>query len=185
MNAMKVFAACGDAGFVTTDRADVAERLIALRYNGTVNRETCIEPSLNGRLDTLQAAILLRRLPHVPGIIERRREIAAWYSERLAPMVTVPREVDGERDACYTFQVQTDRRDELKAWLEERGIETRIQHPVLMPDQPAYRDGARGEFTRARAIVQRILCLPAHEKLVDADLEYVADAIETFATART
>lgn len=184
MNAMKVLAACGDAGAVVTDRSDVAERLVRLRYNGTVNRETCLEPSLNGRLDTLQAAILLKRLDRVGEIIERRRDIAAFYRQALSGVVAVPQERPGERDIYYTFQIQTPRRDELKAHLEAQGIETKIQHPILMPDQPAYRDGVRAETTRAREIVQRILCIPAHEKLRHADLEYVVSAIHSFMAVR-
>jgi dTDP-4-amino-4,6-dideoxygalactose transaminase len=63
MNPMKVFGACGEAGMVVTDQPEVYEKLLALRYNGMVNLEQCQQPGLNGRLDTLQAAILLVRLP--------------------------------------------------------------------------------------------------------------------------
>lgn len=180
MNPMKVFAACGEAGMVVTDGEDICERLISLRYNGTVNREKCIEPSLNARLDTLQAAILLRRLAGVGGIVQRRREIAAWYNEQLAGVVKTPREADGEWDVYYTYTIRAVRRDELKAFLEGKGIETKIQHPYLMPEQPAYRDRARGKFPNARRLVKQILCIPANEKLTRADVDYVAACIREF-----
>ncbi len=140
----------------------------------------CREPSHNGRIDTLQAAILLRRLDRVERIIERRREIASWYASRLDGVVQVPSEAAGERDIYYTYTIRADRRDELKAFLEARGIETKIQHPYLMPDQPAYRDGARRETAAAEAIVTTILCIPAHEKLTRDDVDYVASAIRAF-----
>lgn len=73
MNAMKVFASCGEAGAIVLDDEKMYHRLAALRYNGTVNREECIDVSLNGRIDTIQAAVLLKRLPRVDGIITRRR----------------------------------------------------------------------------------------------------------------
>jgi dTDP-4-amino-4,6-dideoxygalactose transaminase len=180
MNPMKVFAACGEAGMVVTDREDLRDRLIRLRYNGTINREECVEPSFNGRIDTLQAAILLERLPGVAAIIERRRKIARWYDELLSGAVEVPREEPGCRDVYYTYTIRTPRRDALKAHLEAKGIETKIQHPILMPRQPAYRDGVRGEFPKALQLVEEILCIPAHEKLSDADVHRVADCIRSF-----
>ena len=180
MNPMKVFAACGEAGMVVTDREDVYDRLVALRYNGTVNREVCIEPSLNGRLDTLQAAILLRRLNDVDRIVQKRREIASWYDEQLAGIVETPQEVEGEWDVYYTYTIRADRRDELKAFLETKGVETKIQHPYLMPEQPAYQDGVGGEFPNAQRLVKRVLCIPANEKLSRKDVDYVASCIHEF-----
>lgn len=180
MNPMKVFAACGEAGMVVMDRQDVYEKLTILRYNGTINREECIEVSLNGRLDTLQAAILLRRLGRVERIIQKRREIARWYDAHLAGVVGIPIEAEGEEDVYYTYQIRAPRRDELKAFLENRGIETKIQHPILMADQPAHRRFARGDFPNARKLVAQILCIPAHEKLSRADVDWTAACIREF-----
>jgi dTDP-4-amino-4,6-dideoxygalactose transaminase len=180
LNPMKVFAACGEAGVVLTDDDKLAERLIALRYNGTVNRETCIEPSVNGRLDTLQAAILLRRLPRVGALVSKRRENAAFYNRHLAGLVTVPVEQPGEEDVRYTYTIRSSRRDELKKHLEDSGVEIKIQHPLLMPEQPAYRATALGEWTNAKRLVREVMCLPVHEKLVQADLDHVVDRIKAF-----
>lgn len=184
MNPMKVFAACGEAGMILTDRRDLYELLISLRYNGTVNKEECIRVSLNGRLDTLQAAILLRRLQGVAGLIEKRRQIAAWYDELLAGIVETPKEVEGERDVYYTYHIRTDQRDALKTHLEANGIETKIHHPILMPEQPAYRDSARGDFPNAKRMLKRILCIPSHEKLSREDVNYVAACVRQFFTER-
>src|SRR5947209_3242233 len=180
MNPMKVFAACGEAGMVVTDKEDVYERLIALRYNGTVNREECIEVSHNGRLDTLQAAILLQRLGRFEGIIQKRSEIAAWYDAQLSGVVGIPLEAEGEEDVYYTYQIRAYRRDELKEFLESKGIETKIQHPILMAEQPAYCHLARTEFPNARRLVKQILCIPAHEKLTRTNVDYVAASIQEF-----
>lgn len=180
MNAMKVFASCGDAGLVVTDQEDIYERLLALRYNGTVNRETCIDPSINARIDTLQAAILLNRLEKVEGIIQKRREIAAWYDAMLAGIVQTPAEQDDEWDVYYTYTIQATRRDELKTFLEQKGIETKIQHPILMPAQPAYRDDVRADSKNAERLVQQILSIPANEKITYEDVKYVAASIRAF-----
>lgn len=180
MNAMKVFAACGEAGIIVTDREDLRDRLEALRYNGTVNREECIEPSLNCRMDTLQAAILLKRLERVDGLIRRRRENARFYNERLSGFVDCPVEDEGCYDVYYTYTIRAQKRDQLKEYLEAKGIETKIQHPILMPQQPAYRGKTAARFENARKLVERILCIPSSEKLSREGLEYTADHIRKF-----
>ncbi|MHC1753279.1 DegT/DnrJ/EryC1/StrS family aminotransferase [Humidesulfovibrio sp.] len=179
MNAMKVFASCGEAGMLLTDDEALRDKLVALRYNGTVNRETCLEPSLNGRMETMQAAILLARLALVPGIMDARRQRARWYEELLTDVVDLPLETPGHFHSYYTYTIQADRRDELKTHLEARGVETQIQHVILMPDQPPYR-GCRAETDNARRVQARILCIPANEKTTRAQVEYVAAAIRSF-----
>ena len=179
MNPMKVFAACGEAGMVLTDDKEWHSQLVSLRYNGCVNRETCVEPSLNGRMDTLQAAILLVRHRRLEWLLNRRRENAVFYDQALQGIVETPPAEVG-RHAYYTYMIQVDRRDELKQFLEENGIETKIQHPILMPDQPAYREKVRCEVEKSRQISKRILCLPVHEKLDTASRDYVVNKIREF-----
>jgi dTDP-4-amino-4,6-dideoxygalactose transaminase len=180
MNAMKVFASCGEAGAIVLDDEKIYQRLVALRYNGTVNREECIEVSLNGRIDTIQAAILLKRLPRVEGIITRRRQIALQYAKLLQGCVDLPSEKAKEHDVYYTYTICCDRRDDLKKYLEENGIETKIQHPILMPDQPAFAGKSYGEYPNASRLVKRILCLPSNEKISSDDVEYVASCVKKF-----
>lgn len=180
MNQMKLFGTCGDAGMIVTDREDLRKKLVALRHNGMVDRTDCIEVSLNGRIDTIHAAVLLHRLPMVEGIISRRREIASLYDSRLAGLVEIPLQAEGENDIHFSYQIRTDRREELMAFLSARGIETQIQHPVLMPRQPAYRDNVRGEFANADRLVKRVLCLPNNEKLTNEDVDYVCVAVGDF-----
>lgn len=180
MNPMKVLAACGEAGAVATDDPDLHERLVALRYNGCVNREMCVEASLNGRMDTLEAAILLKRLPRLPALVAARRRNAALYDRLLAGLVDTPPRTPDREDVFYTYTIRADRRDELRAHLEFHGVETKIQHPYLMPDQPAYRSGVRGEFARAHTLRQRFLCLPIHEKLTEEQIGHTAACIRDF-----
>ncbi len=180
LNPMKVLAACGEAGVAVTDEPEIADTLRALRHNGIVEREYCRWVSLNGRLDTMQAAILLQRLEGYDALIERRRAIAARYDAALGNVVGVPREAEGYRDVYYTYTIRTERRDELAAFLADAGIETKIQHPLLMPQQPAYRDEARGAYPRAERLVKDVLCLPASEKLSAAQQDAVIEAMQRF-----
>ena len=176
---MKVLAATGEAGSIVSDDARVVDRVRQLRYNGTVNQETCMVPSLNGRMDTVQAATLLVRLRSLATVINTRRSHAIYYDEMLAGFVAVPPRDDSHDDAFYTYTVRSSRREELRQHLEKLGIETKVQHPLLMPQHPAYL-GSKGDWSNAASMVNQVLCIPIHEKLTLSQRERVADAIISF-----
>lgn len=182
-NAMKTLGALGDAGIVVTDEPDTAERLRRLRHSGVYDRDYCEELSTNCRLDTLQAAVLLPRLDRYDGIVARRREIAARYDQELEGIVEAPVSPPGHESVYYTYTIRTPRRDELREHLARLGIETRVQHPVLMNDQPAFKGRVRGDSPRAAELVTQILSLPVHEKISDADQGFVINAIGEFFAA--
>jgi dTDP-4-amino-4,6-dideoxygalactose transaminase len=180
MNCMKVFASLGEAGAIATDDQALYEKLVTLRYHGLVNREFCHMVSHNGRLDTVQAAMLLVRLKRLDSVMERRQAHAAYYDSRLASVVETPRPAPGGTHVYYTYTIQTDRRDALKAFLEEQGVETKIQHVPLMPDQPVYEGRVTAACPNARRLMGRVLCLPASENLTALEREYVADQVLKF-----
>ncbi|MBU6148474.1 MAG: DegT/DnrJ/EryC1/StrS family aminotransferase [Actinomycetales bacterium] len=178
-NPMKVLGALGEAGSVLTNDGEVRERLTTLRYAGTPDRQTCIEPSLNGRLDTLQAAVLLARLDRVSDAVTARRAHAIRYDAGLREPVATPMRSPRFDDVFYTYTVQCPRRDELRSHLAESGIETKIQHPQLIPQQPAFTDFRR-RCPRAEHLVTRILSLPMSERLSTDQVDTVIDAVNTF-----
>jgi len=182
LNPMKVFAASGEAGIVLTDDINIYNRLIALRHNGMEDRIKCIEPSINGRMDTIQAAILLKRLKTVEEFINRRRTIATEYSKYLKTVVKVPIEKKGERDSFYTYTIRTreNERDELKDFLLLKGIETQIQHPLLMSQQVPFKKYVSDDNKHTEEVVKNVLCLPINEKLSDDAVEYVIKAVLDF-----
>lgn len=183
MNPMKVLAALGEAGAVLTDDASYRDRLVALRYNGTVNKETCVATSLNGRIDTIQAAMLTIRLRTYKGILRKREQLAGYYTRQLqdiSGVIALPQESENSRDGHYTYTVRVKDRPGLMAYLEKKGIETKIQHPILMPDQPVYRTCPRDTLGTARQAVSEILCLPASEKTTLSQAAIVARAIRNF-----
>lgn len=180
MNPMKIFGACGDAGMILTDDENIYNKLKALRHNGMVDRTKCIEISLNGRMDTLQAVILLEKLNYLDDIIYKRRERANWYREMLYDVVILPEEKKDEFDIYYTYTIKTTFRDELMHFLNVHGIETQIQHKCLIPLQPAYRTCAKGSFENAKGLVKQILSIPVNETLSKDDIYYVAGCIRKF-----
>jgi dTDP-4-amino-4,6-dideoxygalactose transaminase len=180
MNPMKVFNAYGEAGAVVTDNETLYEKLVSLRYAGTVGKEDCVYPSINGRIDTLQAAMLLVSLRYLADKISRRRKVASLYSEALGEVVGRPREKDGYFDVYYTYTIVADERDQLARHLMSKGIETKIQHPILMPYHTAYRHLTKPNIPVAEQLVRRILSIPSHEDMTPGEVEQVAACIRDF-----
>ncbi len=180
MNPMKVFAAYGEAGAVVGDDASFRERLTMLRYSGVVDREVCHEVSLNYKPDTIQAAMMLVALRHLEEKIRRRREIAHHYTRELGAFVTCPAEPEGAYHVFYDYIVQCDSRDGLKAFFEDKGIEVKVHHEILMPDQPPYKNRKTRDLSVARRATERILSLPCHESMKDGEAERVIEAVMEF-----
>lgn len=180
LNPMKVLGACGEAGAVVTDDPILREKLEAIRYNGLIGRERCEFASTNARIDTIQSAILISRLKRLEGIIARRRKIAARYNTALKGLVQVPEEAPGCRDVYYTYTIQADDRDGLTNYLSERGIESKLQHPSLMPHHPQYQGTDLKQLPVGSRAVNRVLCLPANEKLADQEVDYVIEHVQAF-----
>ena len=180
MNSMKVFHSYGEAGALVTDDESLKEKIVCLRYAGTIEREDCHYPSLNFRIETLQAAMLLVEMNRIDRILERRRAIARLYDEELAGVVECPREDPNCFHVYYTYTIQVDRRDDLRNFLAGKHIETKIHHPILMPYHTAYRGKFKLNIPVAERLVGRILSIPNHEKMTDRDVEYVASSIRQF-----
>lgn len=179
MNPMKVFCGYGEAGAIVTDDAAIWQKLLALRYNGTINKEDCHYPSLNGRIDTVQAAMMLVEMRYLAGKIDRRRKIAAFYDEALKDVVVCPPD-DGTFHTYYSYTVVVQDRDALKDYLLSRGVETKIQHPLLLPYHTAYRHLHGYDIPNAARLVKKILSIPNQDNLTQEEIEYVASCIIDF-----
>ncbi len=183
LNPMKVFPGFGEVGAVLVNDAAVCERIKAMRYLGTVNKEVCVEPSLNYKIDTIQAAMMLVSFETVDPAIDRRLEIARRYHMRLEGLVGCPeppRSSSDRRSVFFDYTVTASQRTELRRALEEKGIEVKVRHPLLMSQQPAHRRYHARPLPNAERLVKRILSLPIHEKLTDDQVEYVIEQVQAF-----
>ena len=177
----KNLGALGDGGAVVTNDRHLAERARLLREYGWRERYVSDVPGLNSRLDEIQAAILRVKLPYLDEENARRRELARVYDITLAgvPMM-VPRSHRGVTHAYHQYVVRSERRDELRAFLKANSVGTLIHYPVPVHLQPAYRervvlDGAG--LAQTEAICRRILSLPMHPQLTNAQAQEVGDLI--------
>lgn len=182
LNPMKILAGYGEAGAVVTDDEGLRDKLVALRYLGTVDKEICHYLALNAKLDELQAAMMLVSFDYLEANIEHRLALAQRYSERLKGIVRCPRPLaPGDRSSVFfDYQIVAENRDALRRFLAQQGIETKIKHPILMPDQPAHTSLPRPEIPVARYLIEHILSLPLHEKMKPADVDCVAENVEAF-----
>jgi dTDP-4-amino-4,6-dideoxygalactose transaminase len=180
----KNLGACGDAGMVTTRNAALAERLRLLRNYGQTGDHVHSQRGLNARLDTLQAAILNVKLPHLVRWNEHRARHAALYDELLAGIsdVKTPERMPYTTHIYHLYVVRCRRRDALQAFLAERGIETGIHYPIPIHLQEAYADLGyqRGQFPIAEQLAGEILSMPMFPELREEQIERVARAIREF-----
>lgn len=184
LHPLKNLNACGDGGMLVTNDEAIYQRAKLLRNHGQPNRNDCLEFSMVSRLDSVQAAMLRVKLPHLPEVTARRRANAEQYRQRLAGCAGLrcPAEAPGEYCVYHTFVVQADRRDELVRHLEKAGIGTAIHYPVPIHLMTVGRRlGHReGEFPVTERLAGRILSLPIYPELTREQIDQVANAILDF-----
>jgi len=180
--------ALGDAGFVLTDDEEVAHRLRYLRVHGQVRKNDHHFYGFNSRLDEIQAVVLRARLRRLMVKNERRREISEIYRRHLrgiADLRLPPEDGPERRSAYHRFVVFTSRRDELRAFLRERGIGTGIYYPVPLHLQPAWRAAGfpempEGTFPVAERLCREGLALPLFPEMSKEEIEEVIGAVREF-----
>jgi dTDP-4-amino-4,6-dideoxygalactose transaminase len=180
----------GDGGMITTGSAELAERLRILRNHGSKPKYYHRVVGLNSRLDALQAAVLRVKLTHLDEWTEGRRKNAARYRTLFAGRglaapggpVTLPGEVDGYYHIYNQFVITADRRDELRAHLNDAGIGTEIYYPLPLHMQECYRSLGykEGDFPVSEAAAQRSLALPIYPELTESMQEYVVETVDRF-----
>ncbi|MGA7305228.1 MAG: DegT/DnrJ/EryC1/StrS family aminotransferase, partial [Rhodothermales bacterium] len=182
LHPLKNLNACGDGGVITTDDEDLYNFLLLARNHGLRNRDACEFWSVNSRLDALQAAILNVKLDYLDEWTERRRAIASQYTNALSSYVETPVETDHERAVFHTYVIQTDRRDELKDYLDEKGIQARVHYPTPIHLLDAARDlgYGRGDLPNTERQADRILTIPLYPELSEAQVNHVIESIRSF-----
>lgn len=179
----KNIGAFGDAGILVTNDPDRAGRAGAIRQYGWIERNNSRMQGLNSRLDEIQAAILRVKLPHLERENETRRRLAGIYDTELRTgSVIIPCTAEGCTHAYHQYCIQSDRRDELRAYLADHSVETLVHYPVPVHLQKAYLGTVTvsGRLSVTEAACTRIVSLPLHPYLVDDDIYRVCSLINGF-----
>lgn len=175
----KPLGAYGDGGACFTNDDDLAARMLEIRNHGQAARYEHVRLGLNGRLDTIQAAVLLAKLEVFDEELRLRMEVAARYQERLAGVVQTPWIADHNRSAYAQYTIEVEDRERVADTLRQEGIPTAIHYPVPAHLQPAFRGLGYGEgsFPAAEAAARRVLSLPMHPYLQAGDQDRICEAI--------
>ena len=179
----KHLGACGDAGALLTNDPILAQKCRMISLHGADKRYRHEFPGLNSRLDSLQAAILKVKLPHLEAWIEKRIRIAEAYDRALQPLPpTPPFRAPGVRHVYNQYSIRSPRRDGLAEFLRAGGVDCAIHYPLPLHLQPAYRqwsDG-NGSCPHAEALAEEILSLPIFPELTREETDRVAGAVRDF-----
>jgi UDP-2-acetamido-2-deoxy-ribo-hexuluronate aminotransferase len=178
----KPLGAYGDGGALFTESDDRAELYRSLRTHGEgKTRYEVLRTGMNGRLDTMQAAVLLSKLTVFPAELLARERIARVYDQRLGNAVTTPRRVPDSTSAWAIYAILLSdeaTRDRTQAALRANGVPTAIYYPRPLHRQPAY--AAHHDETTlpvSEDLATRILALPIHPDLTDQDVERICEAV--------
>ena len=179
----KNLGAWGDAGGIATNDLDFASECRRFARHGGLKKHEHQIPGLNSRLDAIQAAVLRVKLPYLKAWNARREVIASMYRDRLAhiPQIELPLVRSGARHVWHQFAILVDDRMQLRAFLEDRGVETAIHYPRALPFTPAYEHLGYGpeSLPRAWSNQRRILSLPIYPEMTDDQAEYVVECLLT------
>lgn len=172
----------GDGGAIMTDDVELANALRSIRAHGKGDdKYDIVRVGLNGRLDTLQAAILLAKLPSFQNELAAREALANRYDAGLSGVVTTPKRIEGHRSAWAQYSVLTGQRDQVAAKLKAAGIPTAIYYPRPMHLQPAYEAFGQGigSLPVSERLSHDILSLPFHPFMPDDVADRIIAAVRS------
>ena len=174
----------GDGGMMVTQDEALAARMRRIRVHGGARQYYHDEVGYNSRLDALQAAVLLAKLPHLAEWSARRRANAAFYDQALQGVGDVrPVAVDERNESIYNqYTIRTGRRDALQKHLSSRGIGTAIYYPLPLHLQPcfSYLEYQKGSVPESERAAGEVLSLPVFPELTAAQRDEVVDGVRSF-----
>lgn len=174
----------GDGGMVFTNDDKLAEKINKIHVHGQAKRYYHEMLGTNGRLDALQAAILLAKFKYFDEELEKRIKVGNYYYEKLSGIegIIAPKTLKGNRHVYAQFSIQVKERDKLATFLNEQKIPTAIHYPVPLHLQPVYSGmGLKtGSFPIAEKVASNIISLPMHPFMETSEQDFVIENIRKF-----
>ena len=170
----------GEGGALFTDDDALAGKMRAIRTHGALQGHHHFLLGTNGRCDTLQAAVLLAKLPHFDWEVQERSRLGARYTELLRGVCTVPEVMPGNTHVYAQYTIRTPNRDGLAEQLQAQGIPAAVYYPKCLHEQPVFSAcGYKpGDFPAAEQASREVLSLPMHAFLGQADQDRVVAAVK-------
>lgn len=169
----------GDSGACFTNDDALAQKLIEIRIHGQNARYCHSRIGINGRMDTIQAAILIEKLKLFPQEVLLRQSVANRYSD-LLPVSINKQTIEAHNTSVYAqYTIEVSNRDAFQQALQKAGIPTAVHYPICMHEQKAlsYLNYKAGDFPHAEKASRQVISLPMHPYLTQADQDQVIDAV--------
>ena len=185
-NPMKVLNSYGEAGAITTNSKKIFKKLLSLRHAGTnrvknsihINKSNYI--SLNHKIDTIHSSILIENLKKISLVLKKRQLIANYYINNLENLIKTQKINKGEVHGRYLFLARFKKRDKLRSFLKNKGIETKVFYSPLVTDALIYRKCKKFNLNNSKKILKEVVALPFHENLKLSQIKYVVKQIKKF-----
>jgi len=174
----------GDSGCIVTNRDDIVDRIRALRNHGSLKR-SYHSMGHNSRLDDLHAAVLSVKLKRIDQWNDRRREIAAMYTEGLKDTgLKLPHEKPGYRHVYHLYVIETEQRDEMLDYLNDADINAKTHYPIAIHQQEGYPWGQPADLNVSLPLTEksaaRVISLPMFPELTQEEIDYVIHMVRTW-----
>lgn len=179
----KNLGAYGEGGFISANDDQLGDKIRKIRDHGSGIRYHHDLIGLNGRLDEIQAVVLRAKLPHLAQWNQERRRHARLYNELLnGTQVLTPTEGSNNVPVYHLYVVSAPRRDELQAFLKEKGIFTGVHYPIPVHLQKAmeFLEYKQGDLPITERVVTEILSLPMYAEISEVEIKYVVDSVKDF-----
>jgi dTDP-4-amino-4,6-dideoxygalactose transaminase len=175
----------GDGGAIFTNDDELAHRLRGIVNHGMYERYYHDEVGVNSRLDSIQAAILRKKLPNLDSYNEARRKAADYYDEAFAghENILTPKRAKNSTHVFhqYTLRITNGKRNELQQFLTEKEIPAMIYYPVALRKQKAYyQESNPADFINTDKLLDQVISLPMHTELDEEQLKYITDSVLEF-----
>jgi len=176
----------GDGGAIFTDDDEMADIMASIRSHGAgTEKYEVVRLGVNGRLDTIQAAVLSVKLAVFEDEIKLRNKLADYYNTELSDFVTTPQIAPNLTSSWAQYVIKTDRRDGLQAFLKDRGIPSVVYYPSPMHFQIAYKQFGQGpgSLPVSEGLCSKVLALPMHPYMDDETAKHITDSVKMFFNA--
>ncbi len=176
----------GDGGAIFTNDDKLQVIMKEIREHGSEKRYFHTRLGINGRLDTIQCAILLAKLERYDWEVEQRNHIAAKYSQafvgldKVDPQFSTPFVKDGNRSVWAQYTLTLSHREKFQKKMQELGVPTTVHYPMTMPDQPWYKENTPVTFdiTQSRWAASHVISLPMFPDMTEQQLKIIVEAVK-------
>ena len=171
----------GDGGALFTNDDALAEKMRAIRTHGGLKRHHHLLLGMNGRFDTIQAAVLLAKLPHFDWEVTERNRVGARYTELLRGACGVPDVAPGNTHVYAQYTLRVPNRDAVGEKLKAQGIPSAVYYPQCLHEQPVFANLGyrRGDFPESEKASREVISLPMHPFLTEAEQQMIAAAVKS------